>query len=390
MPPFPRLHSKLAILLLTSAMAFSISAASQEIIQIASQADDLPAKFMKNASFTEFAPKAHSSNSKLDYEIWDEALKNVVLDLGPSTRQRASRPQTSVGTRMVKGHKSAYRLEGTRVTFAYINDEYKAGLIAYREDLEWVASNNDLTRLSRDEQLAFWFNLHNVALIEQIALNYPIDNPDRIKVEVDGQKVKMDEAKIINIRNRKLSLRDIREKIVYSNWADPNVMYGFYRGNIGSPGLPKTAFRGDNLDYLLGRSADEFVNSLRGFNSTTRTRYVSKIYDEAKQYYFKNWESDLPTHLLTHANDTVRAEVLTNKPIKIDKYDINIGDLSGGRRLGSSGLASYGDLGMSAETARLLDEVRKKQDFLRRNDMVKRKTGFVIIEELVPEDKKGQ
>ncbi|NNC35850.1 MAG: DUF547 domain-containing protein [Acidimicrobiales bacterium] len=383
------LKTSLSIAILSSA-CFAVPVQAQEIIKIASQSDDLPSQFVASASFAEFAPKAQSSNARLDYEIWDEALQNVVLDLGPSTRQRASRPQTQVGTRMVKGHKSAYRLEGTRVTFAYINDEYKAGLIAYRKDLEWVASNNDLTTLSRDEQLAFWYNLHNVTLIEQIALNYPVDNPDRIKIKIDGKKYKMDEAKIITIRDRKLSLKDIREKIVYPNWPDPNVIYGFYRGNIGSPGLPRSAFRGDNLDYLLGRSADEFVNSLRGFNSTTRNRYVSKIYDEAKRFYFKNWEPDLQAHLLTHANESVRSEIMTDKPLKIDSYDINIGDLSGGRRLASSGLASSGDLSMSAETARLLAEVRRKQDFLRRNDMVKRNTGFVIIEDLVPEDKKGQ
>lgn len=381
-----RLKSGLAIAILSSVLATS-PASGQEIIQIAGQVDELSSKFITNAGFSEFAPKAQSSKSRLDYTIWDEALKNVVLDLGPSTRQRAARPKNTVGTRMVKGHKSAYRLEGTRVTFSYINDEYKAGLIAYRQDLEWIASNNDLTTLSRNEQLAFWFNLHNVTIIEQIALNYPVDNPDRIKIKVDGKKVKLDEAKIITIRGRKLSPKDIREKIVYPNWPNANVLYGFYRGNIGSPGLASTAFRGDNLEYLLGRSAEEFVNSLRGFNSTTRTRYVSKIYDEAKRFYFKNWDADLQAHLLTYANETVQAEILTDKPFKIDNYDINIGDLSGGRRLGSSGLSSADGLSMSAETARLLSEVRKKQDFLRRNDMVKRNTGFVIIEDLVPEGK---
>lgn len=387
MSPSSRFKTSLAIALLGSVLS-APTAYGQEFIQIASQAEDLPSQFLKNASFAEFAPKAQSSNARLDYEIWDEALNNVVLDLGPSTRQRAARPKNTVGTRMVKGHKSAYRLEGTRVTFAYINDEYKAGLIAYRQDLEWIASNNDLTALSRDEQLAYWLNLHNVTIIEQIALNYPIDNPDRIKIKIDGEKVKLDEAKIITIRGRKLSPKDIRENIVYPNWSNADVLYGFYRGNIGSPGLARSAFRGDNLDYMLGRSADEFVNSLRGFNSTTRNRYVSKIYDEAKRFYFKNWDADLQAHLLTHANETVQAEVLTDKPFKIDNYDINIGDLSGGRRLGSSGLSSAGGLSMSAETARLLSEVRKKQDFLRRNDMVKRNTGFVIIEDLVPEDKK--
>lgn len=388
--PYPRHFKSGLIIALFFTTVTSTSAISQEIIQIASQADDLPVKFLRNDSFSEFKPKSQTSKARLDYEIWDEALENVVLDLGPSTRTRATKPEHGVGTRIIRGHKSPYRLEGSRFTFDYLNSEYKEGLTAYRQDLENIATNNDLTRLARDEQIAFWFNLHNVALIEQIALNYPISNPSRIKLDVEGQKVAMDEAKIITIRNKKLSLKDIREKIVYPNWTNPNVIYGFYRGNIGSPGLPRSAFRGDNLNYLLERNAEEFVNSLRGFNSTSRYKYVSKIYDEAKHVYFQNWEIDVKAHLLVHANEIVKAEIMQDKPFKVDNYDINIGDLSKGSGRGASGLARSGALSVSAETARLLLELRKKQEFLKRHDMIKKNTGVIIIEDLVPEDKKGQ
>jgi len=212
-------------------------------------------------NFDRFIPRPGNKSLRMDYSIWDEALNDVILDLGPSTRNRATRPQAQVGTRMVLGHKSQYRLEGTRFTFAYLNDEFKAGLTTYREDLERIASDYDITTFSRAEQLAYWFNLHNVAMIEQIAHAYPVDSPKRIKIRVDGKKVPLDEARFLNIQGQKLSLKDIRTEIVYKNWNNPDVIYGFFHGDIGSPALQRYAFTASDTDLMLSQNADDFVNS---------------------------------------------------------------------------------------------------------------------------------
>jgi len=287
---------------------------------------------------------------------------------------------------MVRGHKSAYRLEGTRFTFAYLNDEYKQGLTDYRKDLEDIGTNYNISELPRNEQLAYWLNLHNVAMIEQIALDYPMSTPSAIKVKIDGEKYLLNDAKFMTIRGQKLSLRDIREKIVYPNWKDPNVIYGFFRGDIGSPMLPRYAYTAADVQVTLTENADDFVNSLRGFNLSSKTRNVSALYEEVAPFYFKNWNSDLQTHLLSHANEEVSEEILTQKPFKIDKYDSMIGDLSGGRRLGASGLANSNSNGnVPFEVARLLTEVRDKKQYLRARGLINTNKGYVIIEDLVPE-----
>ena len=123
------------------------------------------------SQFSVFAPKRQTMSSKIDYQVWDTALENIVLRLGQSVRIRAKRPDALVGTRSITGHKSAYRLEAAGSHF-YLTDEYRTGLTAYRQDLERIANDVDITKLSKKEQLAFWLNLHNVTLIEQIALNY--------------------------------------------------------------------------------------------------------------------------------------------------------------------------------------------------------------------------
>jgi hypothetical protein len=341
-----------------------------------------------NQRFSQFEPKPNANNrTRLDYSIWNDALSKVVVDLGPSTRLRAKRPSASVGTRFVRGHKSAYRLEGSRFTFEYITDDFVGGLSDYRKDLQDIATNYDISRFSKNEQLAFWLNLYNVATLEKIAEAYPVQRPDYIKIEYEGQEYELEEAPFLRIKGQSLSLKDIRENIVYRYWKNPLVIYGFFRGEIGSPLLQSYAFTGETVEQMLTQNADDFVNSLRGFNLGSRTRNVSDIYNEAGSYFFPDFEKDLIPHLMLYANDTVKTELAKPLPVKIDSYDNMIADLSGGRRLGSSG-APTGNLGPSVEVTRLLREANEKREYLNRRRDSRAGSGYVIIEDLVPEEDK--
>lgn len=338
------------------------------------------------ANFDVFTPRP-SNKSKFDYSIWNDALSQVVLDFGPSTRLRARRVRAGIGSRFVKGHKSAYRLEGSRFTFEFITDDYRESLAAYRLDLQDLATDYDITKFPKDEQLAYWINLHNVAVLEKIAENYPIQRPQKLKLKVNGKSYKFDDAPFLEVMGQKLSISDIRKNIVFKNWDNPSVIYGFFRGDIGSPSLVPYAYTGSEVEVMLNQNADDFVNSLRGFNLGGSTRNVSEIYEEAAPYYFPNWEEDIKAHLLKYAGEDVTAELATPYPFRIDPYDTMIADISGGERLGSSG-APTGNDGLSFETQRLLNEVRKKREYLIRRDIIKDRKGYVIIEDLVPEEDK--
>lgn len=336
------------------------------------------------APFRQFAPKSQSSSSTIDYEVWDLALQNIVLRLGQSIRIRAKRPDAQVGTRMVKGHKSAYRLEGSRVMFSYLNDEYRAQLTAYRKDLERIANQIDITTLARNEQLAFWLNLHNVALIEQIALNYPVRQPEKLLVGAKNQL--LNEAKLLHIHGVGLSLRDIRENIVYPNWSNPDVMYGFFRGNIGGPALQNYAFTSSNVDAILKIQAVEFVNSLRGFHESRRALKVSTLYEEARPFYFADWPNALINHLRKHADPEVLKELASDKPVEFDRYDAVVADLLAGDRPSTANLnvsingRSQG-VRISPEVGRLLRELENKTKIMRQRGMLG-KQGTVTIEDI--------
>ncbi len=280
------------------------------------------------AELAAFTPSQTPNNDKIDYSIWDEAMKSIVISMGPSLREGAGRPDPSFGTRRQYGHVSRYRLEGTRVMFSFLDADVIASFTEYRKDLENTANVVDIQALSRNEQLAYWINLHNVAMVEQIANAWPIRQPREIKV--DG--VLLDEARFITVKGINLSPRDIREKIVYRHWKDPVVMYGFWRGEIGGPSLQREAFNADNVARLLTRGAGDFVNSLRGTQEQGGKLQVSEHYREAAPFFFPEFENDLRAHIARFADDKTAALLAKTSGADPVVNERDIADLEGGVR----------------------------------------------------------
>ncbi|MEO0870948.1 MAG: DUF547 domain-containing protein [Pseudomonadota bacterium] len=281
-----------------------------------------------DTSFATFVPGEQASSASIDYDVWNEAMQNLVISMGPSLRQSAGLPPAGYGSRRQYGHTSRYRLEGSRVTFSFLDETIIGNLAQYRQDLQATADKVDLQSLSRNEQLAFWINLHNVALVEQIASQWPVRQPRTMKI--DG--VPLDDAKFISVEGVALSLRDIRENVVYANWDDPMVIYGFWRGEIGGPSIQRRAYTGENVGDLLNTNAREFVNSLRGTQKQGSTLQVSTLYEEAAPFFFPDFETDVRGHIAKFAQEDV-TKILAetdNTEAMIKEYDI--ADLAGGAR----------------------------------------------------------
>lgn len=281
--------------------------------------------------FAIFAPSAERVDHTIDYDIWDFALKQLVVDMGPSIRERPpiiTINQEIRGTRIRAGHNSRFRTEGSMMAFQLLDKAAIASFTEYREDLQRVANELDVSRIPRNEQLAFWFNLHNVTMVEQIAKNWPFRQPRRLKI--DG--VLLDEAKLVTIRGVAMSLKDIRERIVYANWRDPRVIYGFWRGEIGSPSLARDAFTGFKADLMLSQEAEYYVNSLRGTEKRGDTLHVSTLYEEVAPFYFPDFANDVRAHIENFATEEVLEFVQKTSEVEASIREWDIADLAGGYR----------------------------------------------------------
>ena len=236
------------------------------------------------ADFARFVPKSEAIQTSLDYAVWDDALRYMVFRMGRSSREAAPSVEVGLTGRIKRGHQSRYRLEGNRVIFSFLEQDIIDSLTAYKKDLESIADQIDISSLPRNEQLAYWINLHNAAVIEQLAQQYPIRSPSLAKFGPD--QLPLDEAKVISVNGVAMSPRDIRTRIVYPNWNDPKVIYGFFRGEIGGPSISGEAYTSRNVSRLLADNARDMVNSLRGVEKIGSTMHVSEIYEEARPFYF--------------------------------------------------------------------------------------------------------
>lgn len=304
-------------------------------------------------------------------------MNYLVYTMGPSIREAPSRAEATLGSRRIYGHQSRYRLEGNRVMFSFFNDELRNMVADYRLELEQLGNQIDITTLPRNEQLAYWLNLHNVAVMEKIAQEWPIRQPREI--EIDG--IPFDQAKFITVRGVTMSPHDIRHQIVFRNWENPKVIYGFWRGEIGGPSLPSDAFTGLNVSQVLERNAREFVNSLRGTQNRGERLQISTIYDEARPYFFVNWPNDIRSHLSGYANEEVSALIAKTTETEAVVYEADIADLAGGVRepsyveVSSDGVAN--SFRIPRGTARLLREQAQRAENAR--EQRGPRTGTVIF-----------
>ncbi len=279
-------------------------------------------------TFVQFKPTP-SNDLIIDHSYWNAFLGKTVLDTGPSTRIYYNPRIATTGTNIRTGHSSRYAMEGNKINFYDFEKEHIEAVRIYHKSLTEFANTYDVTVFPKSEQLAFWLNLHNSLAIGLIAEAYPIRQPSRIFLKEHDEYLQ--NAKIITIKGVPLSLTDIREKIVYKNWEDPVVFYGFFRGEIGSPSINPQAFTGNNVKYLLADNAKEFVNALRGYDKGN----VSKLYEEIAPYYFKNYRSDMKSHLSNYMRDDVSEELDEFGIIGFSKYSYDICDLSRGTSTGS-------------------------------------------------------
>ena len=339
-----------------------------------------------NPDFSTFTPTDTPVRNRIDYEIWDEAMNYLVFRMGKSLRQNPGRPSAGMGSRRIYGHDSRYRLEGNRILFSFLDQEVIATFTEYRQDLERVGTELDIASLSRNEQLAFWINLHNVTVIEQIANAWPVRQPREI--EIDG--VPMDEAKILSVKGVSMSLKDIRTQIVYRHWRNPKVIYGFWRGDIGGPSIQSEAYTAQNVGRLLDKSARDFVNSLRGTQKRSDRLEVSEIYAEAQPFYFPEWGQDIRAHITTYADEDVLALMQQTSNVEAAISEPDIADMAGGVREPSYSNVTADGSSVSFRVpqgmARLLAERQTKIERLIREG----RTGTVTFENITLPGEEGE
>ncbi|HKJ16999.1 MAG TPA: DUF547 domain-containing protein [Xanthomonadales bacterium] len=267
------------------------------------------------------------STFKIQYGDVDAILRTMVVDIGRSSRKKAPEVRAQTGTRMRNKVQRETATEGNRFYFEEFedNEDFRVMLHQVRLNLEGIPSQVPLEDFNRTEQLAYWLNLHNITLIDELVKLYPEND---LKKELNGRKSILDQ-KLLNVAGVELSLNDIRHTILPINYDnDPMVLYGLYQGVIGGPNIRKRAFTSENVRRYLQDNAEEFINSNRGTYAQDRSFEVSEMY-ERNDRYFPNFDVDLKNHLLRFIEGPERGALQAANTLDPDITDWTITDVYG-------------------------------------------------------------
>ncbi len=268
------------------------------------------------------------SRYSINYAELNSVLKKVVVDMGRSDRGKADPIHAKTGTRMKASVKRSTINEGNRFYFeVFAEDEVVTEyLLNIQKNLEGLPAEAPLEYFSRDEQLAYWLNLYNVTLLNEVIKVYP---ERKLKKLLTGKNSIL-KQKILNVAGVPLSLDDIQYTILKENYDNnPLVLYGLYQGIIGGPNIRKSAYTAANVHRNLANNAAEFINSNRGtYAKDERTFRASSLYDR-NRLYFPNFQVDLKKHLLTYLEGPEKGELQAATTIKPDIDDWTVTDLYG-------------------------------------------------------------
>jgi hypothetical protein len=277
--------------------------------------------------------RGYDENSRvvISYADLDSLLDAVVLHTGRSDRKKASPRKASTGTRMKFSINRSTVNEGNRFYYEVFeqSEENRRTLSAIRRRLENLPSYSPLEKFNRDEQLAYWINLYNVTILDEIIRVYPVRDLEEMLSGEDS----ILEKKILEVAGIPLSLNDIQFTILKHNYnKDPLVIYGLYQGIIGGPNIRKGAYTGKFVYGDLIDNAVEFINSNRGTEAKSRKVFRVSSYYARNSTFFEDFETDLTAHLLTYLEGKEKSELAAAKTLQADINDWTVTDLFGNSR----------------------------------------------------------
>ena len=304
-----------------------------------------------------FQGEDNTSPYAISYDDYTALLNLIVLDTGRSFRESASRTKAKTGTRL-KSRRSIYTaLEGNRINFAEIEKDKNLAVISdIRKSLERVPEEVPLAQFSSQEQLAYWLNLYNITVIEQVAQLYPRKKiEDELYDDDDGVMYQ----KLLTVSGIPLSLNDIHHNIILEKFGyNPLVMYGLFQGVIGGPNIRTAAYTGSEVFRQLQDNAEEFINSNRGtFEEDRGVVRISEFY-ETNRRLFGNFDVDLRRHLAMYANSEYAYALDNAERFKANISDMSISDILGSERDFGGSLADNTAALLSIEPSKTSHEIQ--------------------------------
>lgn len=340
-------------------------------------------------------PTDHDPRSTyfIDYSDLDYILRGSVLNMGPSSHKPpVNRIARATGSRIIVGNTAITNQEGNRVLLHAFEESEVAYLTKIRDELLASPSSLPLRELSRNEQLVYWLNLHNIIVLAKISEEYPVTYLSSF-FDTEDPDAFINQKQFM-FADTLISLADIQQHVL-TNWHDPVVIYGFYMGAIGTPNIRTSAYKAATVYQQLEDNAVDFVNSLRGTQIWGSNKLKVSSYYKRMRAAFPDFDHDVRAHMEKYAREKFKRRIASTQSISAEIEDWHIADLYNGRPFNQPG-GQYAGITVdpsgnpikrtvSAQAAELLRSRQRRLLRLYRNQ-----GGTVEIEELPQSDKQEE
>ena len=178
-----------------------------------------------------------------------------------------------------------------------------------------------ISRLNRNEQLAYWLNLHNVGIIRMLAENKNGHRKLKKYRGVPGMPGNEWSEKMFTVEGRALSLEDIEQNILFRHWKDPLIIYGLCYGAKGSPSIGKVGFSGATVKAQLEENARNFINSNQNVRVRKANLRVSSLYTWNQDTLFDGDDEAVVAHLSAYAKPALAEKLAGVRGINRNKFN---------------------------------------------------------------------
>jgi len=204
------------------------------------------------------------------------------------------------------------RRSGTTFAYEAMRKSDKDFLLQYAQFLQGLP----VSQLNKDQQLAYWLNLHNTYALLEAANAYPLR---RVKELVTSDEHAWQRKDLV-VEGETLSLSDIGNEILARHWDNQNVIYGLYLPARGGPAVTPRAFRASTVHKELEKIGSRFVNSSKSVDADGRSIEVSELY-RLNSAVFDGQDKKVIAHLKRLAKSRLAGKL--EEAESIDDYFFN-------------------------------------------------------------------
>jgi hypothetical protein len=135
-----------------------------------------------------------------------------------------------------------------------------------------------VAKYNRDEQMAYWINLYNALIVRLVIERYPVASIRKITADNGAGDTGPFDLELVEIDGARLSLNDIRHRILHPIRGDARIHYALSCAALGCPDLQPEPFVGDRLDEQLSAVAMDYINDPRCIRIDGERLAVSNLF----------------------------------------------------------------------------------------------------------------